>query len=209
MYRPPAFREDRTDVLLDAIRAHPLATLITHGADGLKANVVPVTVVEGPPPAIGLHLAKANDQIDDLRTGAPVLLHFQGPQAYVSPNWYPSKRRDGKAVPTWDYIIVQASGVPVVHDDADWLRDQVEALTERHEGQRADGWRVSDAPPDYIAAQLKGIIGVEIAVSRIEGKWKLNQNHPMENRLGLVEGLTADGEQRLAQEVRRTISGDA
>lgn len=206
MYRPPAFREDRVDVLLDAIRAHPLATLISHGGEGLRANVVPVTIAGSPgAPLIRLHLSKANDSIGDLRTGQPVLLQFQGPQAYVSPNWYPTKRRDGKAVPTWDYIIVQAHGLPTVHDDAGWVREQVGALTEVHEGRRQGGWQVSDAPPDFIAAQLKGIIGVEIAVTRIEGKWKLNQNHPMENRLGLAEGLEADGETALADAVRATL----
>jgi transcriptional regulator len=206
MYRPPAFREDRVDVLLGAIRTHPLATLITHGADGLRANVVPVTIAEANGgPLIRLHLAKANDQIGDLRTGQPVLLQFQGPQAYVSPNWYPTKQRDGKAVPTWDYIIVQVQGVPTVHEDATWLREQVGALTDEHEGHRPDGWQVSDTPPDYLAAQLKGITGVEIAVSRIEGKWKLNQNHPMENRLGLVEGLEAEGESALADAVRASL----
>lgn len=206
MYRPPAYREDRIDVLLDAIRTHPLATLMTHGDEGLRANVAPVTIAEGPSgPLIRLHLAKANDQIGDLHTGQPVLLQFQGPQAYVSPNWYPTKQRDGKAVPTWDYIIVQASGTPTVHDDAAWLREQVGALTEEHEAHRPNRWQVSDAPPDYLAAQLKGIIGVEIAVSRIEGKWKLNQNHPMENRLGLAEGLEADGEAALADAVRATL----
>lgn len=206
MYRPPAYREDRIEVLLDAIRAHPLATLITHGDQGLKANVVPVTIADSRDgPLIRLHLAKANDQIGDLRAGRPVLLHFQGPQAYVSPNWYPTKQRDRKAVPTWDYIIVQASGIPAVHDDADWLRAQVAALTDEHEAHRADRWRISDAPPDYLAAQFKGIIGVEIAVTRIEGKWKLNQNHPMENRLGLAEGLEEDGAGGLAAAVRATL----
>lgn len=206
MYRPPAFREDRVDVLLDAIRAHPLATLITYGDAGLKANVVPVTITGShEAPLIRFHLAKANDQIGDLRAGRPVLLHFQGPHAYVSPNWYPTKQRDGKAVPTWDYIIVQAHGVPTVHDDSGWLRDQVGTLTDEHEGHRADRWQVSDAPPDYLAAQLKGIVGVEIAVSRIEGKWKLNQNHPVENRLGLAEGLEADGAAALADAVRAAL----
>ena len=204
MYCPPAYRENRIEVLLAAIRAHPLATLVTYGADGLRANVVPVTIAEGP--VLRFHLAKANDQIGDLRSGQPVLMQFQGPQAYVSPNWYPTKQRDGKAVPTWDYIIVQAHGVPTVHDDTRWLREQVGELTDEHEGQRADRWHVDDAPADYLAAQLKGIIGVEVPVNQIEGKWKLNQNHPLENRLGLAEGLTADGEKALADSVRATLA---
>ncbi|QDP19015.1 FMN-binding negative transcriptional regulator [Sphingomonas xanthus] len=206
MYCPPAFRENREDVLIEAIEAHPLATLITHGEEGLKANVVPVTVMQGADgPVIRFHLAKANDQIGDLRAGRAVLLQFHGPHAYVSPNWYPTKQRDGKAVPTWDYIIVQASGVPAVHPDPEWLRKQLTALTDRHEGGRETPWTLGDAPPDYVAAQLKGIVGVEVVVEKIEGKWKLNQNHPMENRLGLADGLAADGEPVLAAAVRATI----
>lgn len=191
MYRPPAFREDRPELLHAAIRAHPLATLVTHGPSGLTANLLPFTLVPGEngPDLLRAHLAKANPQLADLRAGGEALVIFQGPQAYVTPSWYPSKQEHGKVVPTWNYILVQAHGRPRVIDDADWLRAQIDALTNLQEGGRDDPWTVTDAPPDYVAAQLKGIAGVEIAVDRIEGKWKASQNQPAANREGVVAGL--------------------
>lgn len=191
MYRPPAFREDRPELLHAAIRAHPLATLVTHGSSGLTANLVPFTLVPGEDGAdlLRAHLARANPQLADLRAGGEALVIFQGPQAYVTPAWYPSKQEHGKVVPTWNYILVQAHGRPRVIDDADWLRAQIDALTILQEGGRADPWAVTDAPADYVAAQLKGIAGVEIAVERIAGKWKASQNQPAANRDGVIAGL--------------------
>lgn len=193
MYRPPAFREDRPELLHAAIRAHPLATLVTHGPSGLAANLVPFTLVPGEngPDLLRAHLARANPQLGDLRAGGEALVIFQGPQAYVTPSWYPSKREHGKVVPTWNYILVQAHGRPRVIDDADWLRAQIDALTAQQEADRSEPWAVTDAPPDYVAAQLKGIAGVEIAIERIEGKWKASQNQPAANREGIVAGLRA------------------
>ncbi len=193
MYRPPAFREDRPELLHAAIRAHPLATLVTHGPSGLAANLVPFTLVPGEngPDLLRAHLARANPQLGDLRAGGEALVIFQGPQAYVTPSWYPSKREHGKVVPTWNYILVQAHGRPRVIDDADWLRAQIDALTAQQEADRSEPWAVTDAPPDYVAAQLKGIAGVEIAIERIEGKWKASQNQPAANREGIVAALRA------------------
>jgi transcriptional regulator len=191
MYRPPAFREDRPELLHAAIRAHPLATLVTHGLSGLTANLVPFTLVPGAdgPDLLRAHLAKANPQLADLRAGGEALVIFQGPQAYITPSWYPSKHEHGKVVPTWNYILVQAHGRPRVIDDAEWLRAQIDALTTLQEADRDDPWAVADAPADYVAAQLKGIAGVEIAVERIEGKWKASQNQPAANHEGVVAGL--------------------
>lgn len=191
MYRPPAFREDRPELLHAAIRAHPLATLVTHGPSGLTANLVPFTLVsgEGSPDLLRAHLAKANPQLADLRARGEALVIFQGPQAYVTPSWYPSKQEHGKVVPTWNYILVQAHGRPRVIDDTDWLRAQIDALTHLQEAGRDDPWAVADAPADYVAAQLKGIAGVEIAIERIEGKWKTSQNQPAVNHEGVVAGL--------------------
>lgn len=193
MYRPPAFREDRPELLHAAIRAHPLATLVTHGPSGLTANLVPFTLVPGTdgPDLLRAHLARANPQLADLRAGGEALVIFQGPQAYVTPAWYPSKQEHGKVVPTWNYILVQAHGRPVVIDDVQWLRAQIDALTAQQEADRSEPWAVTDAPPDYVAAQLKGIAGVEIAVERIEGKWKASQNQPAANHAGVVAGLRA------------------
>ena len=191
MYRPPAFREDRPELLHAAIRAHPLATLVTHGPSGLAANLVPFTLVPGEDgrDLLRAHLAKANPQLADLRAGGEALVIFQGPQAYVSPSWYPSKQEHGKVVPTWNYILVQAHGRPRVTDDSDWLRAQIDALTTLQEAGRDDPWAVADAPDDYVAAQLRGIAGVEIAVERIEGKWKTSQNQPAANRDGVIAWL--------------------
>lgn len=191
MYRPPAFREDRPELLHAAIRAHPLATLVTHGPSGLTANLVPFTLAahEDGPDLLRAHLAKANPQLADLRAGGEALVIFQGPQAYVTPSWYPSKQAHGKVVPTWNYILVQAHGRPRVIDDATWLRTQIDALTAQQEADRQQPWAVADAPPDFVAAQLKGIAGVEIAVDRIEGKWKASQNQPADNHAGVVAGL--------------------
>lgn len=193
MYRPPAFREDRAELLHAAIRSHPLATLVTHGPSGLTANLVPFTLVTAGdgPGLLRAHLARANPQLADLRAGGEALVIFQGPQAYVTPSWYPAKREHGKVVPTWNYILVQAHGRPQVIDDAAWLRAQIDALTAQQEADRQNPWAVSDAPPDFVAAQLKGIAGVEIAIDRIEGKWKASQNQPAANRQGVVVGLRA------------------
>jgi transcriptional regulator len=194
MYRPPAFAEDRLPVLHDLIRAHPLGLLVTGGPRGLVANAVPFTLADGGPcGTLRAHLARANDQAEALREGEEALVVFQGPQAYVSPSFYPSKREHGRVVPTWNYVVVQARGRAVVTDDAGWLREQIGALTEAHEGPRAAPWAVDDAPAPFVAAQVRAIVGVEIAVERIEGKWKASQNRPEPDRAGVAEGLRAEG----------------
>jgi transcriptional regulator len=191
MFTPPAFREERREVLLAAIARHPLATLVTHGDGGLTANLVPFTVSEDKA-ALRTHLARANGQLADLAAGGEALVIFQGPQAYVSPSWYATKAEHGKVVPTWNYVTVQARGRPLVMDDADWLRAQIAALTAQQEGGRAEPWAVEDAPADFIATLLKGIVGVEIPIERIEGKWKASQNQPAANRAGVAAGLRAE-----------------
>lgn len=206
MYRPPAFREDRTDHLHAAIRAHPLATLVTQGARGLTANLLPFLLAtddEGRD-LLQSHLARANPQLADLRDGAEALLIFRGPEAYVSPGWYPSKQEHGRVVPTWNYVMVQAWGRPRVIDDHGWLRRQIGGLTAQQERDRPLPWSMEDAPAAYIDAQLKGIAGVEIAVDRIEGKWKASQNHPAANRQGVISGLKAgDGASPMATLMER------
>ncbi|MES3110455.1 FMN-binding negative transcriptional regulator [Sphingomonas aurantiaca] len=202
MYRPPAFREDRPDILYEVIRTHPLATLVTYGTSGLMANVVPFTLHVDPATAVlRAHLARANEQVDHLLEGSPILVIFQGPQAYISPSWYATKREHGKVVPTWNYVIVQVRGTPVVIDGRDWLRDQIDELTAIHERGRADPWSLEDAPADFVAGQMKGIIGVEIPIERIEGKWKVSQNQPIPNRIGVERGLRSDGRADMADEV--------
>lgn len=202
MYRPPAFREDRPNILYEAIRIHPLGTLVTYGASGLMANVVPFTLRVDPPVAVlRAHLARANEQVAHLQEGSPILVIFQGPQAYISPSWYATKREHGKVVPTWNYVIVQVRGTPVIIESQDWLRDQIDELTAIHERGRVEPWSLNDAAADFVAGQMKGIIGLEIPVEGIEGKWKVSQNQPMPNRIGVEHGLRSDGRVDMADEV--------
>ena len=208
MYRPPAFREDRREVLHEAIRNHPLGTLITAGSSGLMANVIPFILRTGKDgDTLCAHLAKANGQLQDLRERTPALVLFQGPQAYVSPSWYPTKKEHGKAVPTWNYVIVQVRGAPKVIDDNDWLLHQIAELTNEHESQRAEPWKVTDAPAAFVTAQLKGIAGIEMPITRIEGKWKVSQNQPQRNRLSVVAALRSEGHTDLADLVEGNAGG--
>jgi len=194
MYQPAHFNESDADTLLALMRAHPLATLIRGGAE-LTADILPLQVERvGDGWRVTGHVARANPLWREAG-GQPVLLLFQGPQAYVSPNWYPSKFQHGKAVPTWNYTMVQVHGTLRAIEDAEWLRGFVTRLTERHEGGRAVPWHVSDAPADYLDAMLKAIVGIEIEVTRVEGKFKLSQNRSAEDRTGVVLGLESDATQ--------------
>ncbi|MDE2383393.1 MAG: FMN-binding negative transcriptional regulator [Alphaproteobacteria bacterium] len=190
MYQPPLFREERLEVLHALIRAHPFGLLVSVGADGPEANGLPF-LVNASAASLGIlkaHLARANAQWKGL-DGQRVLCVFQGPMTYVSPSHYETKRETGKVVPTWNYVMVQAKGVARVHEDAGWLRAQVGALTDTHEAGRAAPWAVDDAPEDFIASQLKGIVGLEIALEGLEGKWKVSQNRPEADRRGVAAGL--------------------
>jgi transcriptional regulator len=195
MYQPPAFREDRIEVQHDLIRAHPLGLLITAGPGGLMANAIPFLIYpEGSKlGTVRAHFARANPQGRELAAVDECLVVFQGPQEYVTPSWYPTKRETGKVVPTWNYVTVHAWGRPRVTADAQWLRRQIEDLTRLKEGGRPDVWKVDDAPADFVAAQIKGIVGVEIEIARSEGKWKVSQNRTAVDRAGVVAGLREDG----------------
>lgn len=194
MYQPPHFREDRLEVQHALMRAHPLGTLVTAGAGGLMANHVPMILdADGSGPGVlRCHLARANPQWRDLAAGAEALVIFQGPQAYVTPSWYETKRETHKVVPTWNYAVVHAWGAPRVVEDEAWLADQIAALTRAHEAARPEPWAVSDAPAPFVAAQLRGIVGVEIPIARIEGKWKVSQNRPAGDRAGVAAGLVPE-----------------
>ncbi|MBB1498171.1 FMN-binding negative transcriptional regulator [Paracoccus sp. MC1862] len=194
MYVPPLFAEDRPEVLAALMGAHPLATLVSLGPQGLTANLIPF-LHDTNGGILRAHLARANRQLDDLRemqeTGRQVLVLFQGAQAYVSPSWYATKAETGKVVPTWNYLAVEIRGVPRVIDDPAWLRAQVGALTDRHEAPQQTPWSVGDAPPPFVAAQLRGIVGVEIPVAHVTGKWKASQNRSLPDRQGVIAGLAA------------------
>lgn len=205
MYRPPAFREDRLDVLHALIASHRLGTLVTNGASGLEANVVPFTldVLRGRFGTLKAHLARANDQLGALREGGDALVLFQGPETYITPSWYPSKLEHGKVVPTWNYVLVEVRGRPVVIEDPAWLMAQIGELTDASEQGRPAPWGVSDAPEAFVSAQLNGIFGIELEIARIEGKWKTSQNRPEADRVGVVQGLLAEGFTDMAELVSR------
>ncbi len=200
MYQPPAFREDRLDVQHALIRAFPLGLLVTAGSGGLVANPIPFLLdIEGSAHGTLLgHLARANGQLDDLAAAAECLVLFQGPQGYVTPSWYATKRDTGKVVPTWNYAVVQVRGRPRVVDDVAWLRAQVDRLTRAHEAHRAAPWAVDDAPAAFVTGQVKGIVGLEIPIERIEGKWKTSQNRSDADRAGVAQGFADAGETALS-----------
>lgn len=194
MYQPPSFREDRPEVLRELIRTHPLATLITSGEGGLIANLAPFILVDsGERGTLRAHIAKANDQVAPLKAGAETLVVFHGPQTYITPSWYATKKEDGRVVPTWNYVVVQVRGVPRLVDDPEWLRIQIGALTSQQEELRSEPWKVTDAPDQYVTGLLNGIIGIEIPIRTIEGKWKVSQNRPMADRRSVIEGLRQEG----------------
>ena len=195
MYVPAAFREDRPDVLLAAMAAIGAATVVSPGPDGLIATHVPVEFAPDPAPlgTVRCHFARANPHAQALAAGREALLVFQGSQGYVTPSWYPTKQRTGKVVPTWNYVAVHAYGQATPFDAPDRLRAHLAALTARFERDRPSPWAVDDAPADYIAAQLRAILGFEIRLTRLDGKWKLSQNRTAEDRQGVIAGLRAEG----------------
>jgi transcriptional regulator len=196
LYQPPHFREERIDVQHELIRSYPLGLLISAGPGGLMANPIPFLVDEAGPEfgTLRCHLARANEQARELQQVDECLVVFQGPQVYVTPSWYATKGESGKVVPTWNYVTVHASGRPKVIEDAAWLRRQLDDLTLQREGKRPAPWKVDDAPAAFVQMQIKGIIGVEIPILRLEGKWKVSQNRPHADRVGVRDGLLRDGQ---------------
>lgn len=206
MYEPPLFREDDLEAQHALIRAYPLAMIITAGGAGLMANTIPVHLDSacGEKGTLRLHMARANPQWQEIRDGADLLIVFQGPDAYVSPSFYETKKETGKVVPTWNYTMVQVRGRATVHEDAIWLKDQIEALTSGQEAGLAEPWAVSDAPTDFIAQQIRAIVGVEIEIATIRGKWKVSQNRPEADRHGVAQAFSAlPGHEPMAALVRK------
>lgn len=194
MYLPSHFAETRPEVLHAAMRAHPFATLASTGPEGLTADHLPLQLAvdgDGRCRLLG-HVARANPLWREA-AGREVLAIFHGPQAYVTPSWYPTKREHGKAVPTWNYVVVHARGRLTALEDPALLRALLDDLVDRHEAARAEPWHIDDAPADYIDKMLSAIVGIEIAVTQIEGKWKASQNQPAANRTGVVAGLRERG----------------
>ena len=213
MYIPKPFEETDIGVLHQLIEAHPLGALVTMTGGGLDANHVPFLVhsgsgprdpgserrVQSPEsrlPAYGTlhgHIARANPLWRELVPDVDVLVIFQGPERFISPSLYPTKRATGKVVPTWNYVVVHAHGPLRFIDDAVWMRAHVEALTNHHEAPRDEPWKVTDAPADYVDRMVGALIGLEIQVTRLVGKWKVSQNRPPEDRQGVIDGLLREG----------------
>ena len=195
MYIPPAFKEEDVGRQHELIRTNPFGLLISSDAEGLHASLLPFHLENNAESRGCLqgHLAKANRHLQAL-DGQQVLVVFQGPDAYVTPSWYASKAEHGKVVPTWNYVMVQVRGTARTIDDPQWLRDHVTRLTRDHEEARSKAWAVSDAPPTFIDALLRGIVGIEIDIQTIEGKWKVSQNRSIEDRAGVVTGLASSGD---------------
>lgn len=192
MYNPIAFAAPGQDAMHGLMRAHPLAALVTLSGAGLDANHIPLQLFadSGPHGLLRGHVARANPLLNGLLQ-AEAMAIFQGPQAYVSPGWYPSKAQTGKAVPTWNYMVVHARGPLRLVEDPAWLREQLAALTGTHEAEQGQPWSLEEAPADYIATMLKAIVGIEMPITRLEGKWKLSQNQPPANREGVIAGMQA------------------
>lgn len=194
MYLPAQFEQHDPAALQALMHEHPLATLVTLGADGLSADAIPLEydATAGAHGTLRGHVARANP-LWQHANGQPVLAVFHGPQAYVSPSWYPSKSTTHQVVPTWNYTVVQAHGSLRAVEDAPWLHALVSRLTARHEAGRAAPWSVADAPEGYVQSLLRAIVGIEIVVTRLSGKWKVSQNRSAADRLGVAEGLDAEG----------------
>ena len=212
MYIPKAHEELSDQVMHDLIGTHPLATLITRSDDGLTVNHIPFLLdgTVGPHGTLRGHVARANPVWRELAHDCVVV--FQGPQAYVSPNWYPSKHQTGKAVPTWNYAVVHAHGRMRVNEDRDWLRQMVSDLTDEHEQHQSIPWQVSDAPKDYLDQMLSMIVGIELPIARLVGKWKVSQNRQPADRLGVVAGLSSQADKAesiaMARLVRKAIDDE-
>jgi transcriptional regulator len=197
MYVPIHFEETRVEVMHELMCAHPFATLVTLTSQGLNANHIPLELQADPAP-FGIlrgHIARTNPLWRDLSSDVNALAIFQGVNSYISPAWYPTKEETGKVVPTWNYAVVHAHGPLRVIEDRDWLRQLVGRLTDHHESNRAQPWSVSDAPADYIEKTLDAIVGLEMPIARLIGKWKVSQNRPAKDQAGVVENLLREGDE--------------
>ncbi len=201
MFQSPIFREERTNVMHKMMHDYPFATLVSASESSLSADHIPL-VLHPELSKIGTirgHISIANPLWRNGEEEAQVLAIFQGPQAYISPSWYPTKQEHGKVVPTWNYVVVHAHGMLRFIKDHDWLLEHLGELTKRNENHRADPWAVSDAPDEFVARQLKGIVGIEIEVKSLSGTWKLSQNKNHQDKEGVEQGLADENtEQAIA-----------
>ena len=190
MYIPRANQEDRISVFHKLMQDQPFASLITMGSSGLFASHIPMLLEQnGAMGQLRGHISRANTQWRDYTPSVEALAIFSGPQHYITPNWYPEKQETGKVVPTWNYVVVHAYGHLKIIEDREWLMPHLANLTKIHEAESPVPWEVGDAPADYIAALTKGIVGLEMTIERLEGKWKISQNRSERDRNGVAKGL--------------------
>lgn len=200
MYVPDSFNESRPEVLHELIMQHPLGVLVSHGEGGLDANHLPFHLkpAEGAHGVLHAHVSRANPLWRELSDGDEVLVVFRGAEAYISPNWYPSKHETHQQVPTWNYQVVHAHGRVTVHDDERYVRGLVALLTRTHEASQPQPWKMTDAPKDYMGDMLKAIVGVEIEITRLVGKFKLGQNKDVRDIRGAAQGLLTAGNESMS-----------
>jgi transcriptional regulator len=205
MYLPEHFAESQPSELQRIVRDNPLGILVTHTAGGLDANHLPFELDEtrGPFGTLLAHVARANPLWREVENGSQVLVVFRGAQGYISPNWYPSKQETHRHVPTWNYEVVHTHGTITTIDDERFVRGVVARLTRQHEATQPRSWKIGDAPHDYIEQQLKQIVGVEIEITRMEGKRKLSQNRDRRDFEGAVRTLEQQGNEALASAMMR------
>lgn len=207
MYIPPQFREERPEVLAQAMRRIQFATLVTAGPAGLEISHVPMILKDagGGERILLTHVSRANPHWKAVATQTESVAIFQGPQAYISPSWYATKREHGKVVPTWNYIAVHARGHLEAIEDPAWLHAHVTDLTRANESEREQPWEVTDAPVDYVSAQIRGIVGLRLSVARVEGAWKMIQHRSEGDRLGSIAGLEAEPHGHAVAQVMREL----
>jgi len=211
MYIPKQHEETDLSVLHKLIKSHPLATWISFGNSELLVDHIPflLDTTRGTYGVLAGHVARANPIWQSFANDLPSVVVFQGPETYISPSWYPSKHAHGKAVPTWNYAVVHAHGLPRVMDDRDFLYRHLNQLTDEHEEAQALPWKVADAPTAFTEKLLKAIVGIEIPITKIVGKWKVSQNRPEADKLGVMAGLLGRGDQQsslMAGLVRQYLS---
>ena len=210
MYLPKHFEERDAGRLRGLIQRYPLGALVTATESGLDANHIPFLFADTGSAAGTLHghIARANPLWREVVGDAPALVIFQGPDSFISPSWYPSKRENARVVPTWNYAVVHAHGVLRCVDDPAWVRSHVEALTREHEGKRDAPWAVNDAPADFIEKMVAAVVGIEISITRLVGKWKVSQNRSTSDRVAVVEALERDevpSDRTIAAFIRETL----
>lgn len=212
MYIPKYFAEPSVDVLHQLIRRHPLATLVTLSPSGLNANHIPLHLSSEPSPFGTLrgHISRANSNLNDINDDIEALAIFHGPDAYITPSWYPTKAETGKVVPTWNYAVAHAYGKLRIVEDQTWLHDHLKEFTAHNEAAFSTPWQLDDAPPDHIEKMIAAVVGIEMVITRLVGKWKTSQNQSAQNQAGVVRGLRARGganAQEMADLVERASKG--